>query len=94
MCTYFGRCCYSSSSKSAGASLLPLISIYINELQQKNGISMNELQQKLNISMNELQQRSNTSLKIDQNAQPNNSNKTLFYRKKYSVISSKINSSI
>ena len=101
MYTSFGRSYYTSFSKSAGASSLPLIKIFMNELQQKNGISMNELQQKLdisinelqqklNISMNELQQESNTSLKIDQNTQSNSSDKILFYRRKILLYSRKL----
>ena len=64
--------CYSSSSsKSTGASSLPLITIYMDELQQKLGESNNELQQKFD-----------HSLKIYQNTPSNSRDKTLFYRRK------------
>ena len=84
MRTYFGRCCYSSSSKPAGASSLPLTNIYMNELQQESGnsVKIDQNTRSNNRDKNELQQKFDNSSKIDQNTQPDSRNTTLFYRRK------------
>ena len=80
----FGRCCYSSSSKSAGASSLPLTNIYMNELQQESGnfVKIDQNIQSNSRNKNESLLKFGNSSKIDQNIRSNSRDKVLFNRKK------------
>ena len=89
MCISIGQYSYCScSSKPAGASSLPLISIYMNELQQESGNSskIDQNTQPYRRNKDELQPKLDNYSKIDQNTQSNSRDKILFYRRKIFVV--------